>query len=175
MRNFVSTPRAIRATVAALALSLGSGAVTPLMAQGTASTTFQVLANVTGVCAVSATDINFGTYDPIVTHQATPNDALGQIGVSCTTGVVAAVALDLGVNANGSTRRMAGSGGGFLTYEIYSDSNHADIWGSGANEVVLPVSTSINERVFTTFGRMPAAQDVPEGTYVDTITVTVTY
>jgi spore coat protein U-like protein len=70
---------------------------------------------------------------------------------------------------------MAGSGGGFLTYEIYSDSNHTAVWGTGADELALAVAPSIAERSFTTYGRMPAAQDVPEGNYVDTITVTVTY
>jgi spore coat protein U-like protein len=113
----------------------------------------------------------FGNYDPIA---AGPTDGSLQIAVRCTRGVAATIGLSLGSNATGSTRRMT-NGADFLSYELYKDPPRTIVWGnSGAD--LLPYAAVSNGWVnFTVQGRVSALQDVPVGSFTDTVTITVTF
>ena len=81
-----------------------------------------------------------------------------------------------GANASGTTRAM-NSGSDYLSYEIYQDATRTTVWGnSGTGLFTPPTAPSKSPRTFTTYGRVPAAQDVPASTsYTDSVTATVNF
>jgi spore coat protein U-like protein len=137
---------------------------------------FTVMANVQPECTVSTSAVNFGGYDPVSANAATPKDSTGTVNVYCTVSTTATVTLDLGTNASGTTRRMLGSTGDFLAYELYRDAGRTVIWNtvntnSGTSTSLI---TPINGG-FTAYGRIFSGQDVGVGSYSSTVTVTVNY
>lgn len=136
----------------------------------------QVSANVAKRCTFTISNISFGTYDPIGANQAAALDGTGSVVVTCTRGTVATVAINVGSNAQGAVRRMAGGTSEFLTYELYKDGGRTQVWGeAGAAALVLPAAPSISPRTFEVYGRVPQSQDVTQGAYSDTAQVTVSF
>jgi spore coat protein U domain-containing protein, fimbrial subunit CupE1/2/3/6 len=137
---------------------------------------FTVTATVLSECTVSSSVVNFGAYDPVVANATSPRDSTGTVNVYCTTGTLATVSLDLGTHISGSSRRMLGTTGDFLTYELYRDAARSVVWNttntySGTSTSKL---TPINGG-FVAYGRTFAGQDVRIGSYSDTVLVTVNY
>ena len=158
----------------AVLLMLGMLPWVELQAQSqTVSTTFRVQARVEAVCAVTASDLNFGTY----TSQAgTPLQGTTLLRATCTPGSTYNVGLSEGTSpgATVNARKMA-SGTNALNYQLYSDSARSTIWGNTTGtDTVTGVGTGLAVD-HTVFGAVPAAQVVPAGDYADTITVRVYY
>jgi spore coat protein U-like protein len=171
MRNIglVRTLTAITLTtamVAALASSANAA---------TATANLTVSATVTKNCTVSTTALAFGSYDPIVANASADLDGTGGVAVACTRGATASIALGAGSNASGSTRRLGDGGGNFLSYELYSDSGHSTVWNTGAGTLSLTAAPSRAPRDFTVYGRIAGNQDVPAGSYGDTVVATVNF
>lgn len=148
--------------------------------------TFNVTANVPNSCKVTATDINFGSYDPVNANSTTDLPSTGSVTVSCVKGTKATVSLDQGQNAgSGSTctapvRQMKDSAGDLLGYSIFQDSNDTTTWGctSGTNTQAFTSTSkdaSAGNGLYTTYGVIPAGQDVPVGSYSDVVTVSVAF
>lgn len=155
-------------SVGALALALASA---PPVHAATASTTFNVTATVAQSCAVTASDLAFGAYDP---GSATDKTGTSTISVNCSLGTVYTVSLNNGANASGNTRRMA-SGAERLTYQIYQDIGATLVLGSVANLLGLAgIGTGVAAAT-TIYGVIPKTQNVGSGSYSDQITVTVDY
>jgi spore coat protein U-like protein len=141
----------------------------------TATANLAVSATVTNNCTISTAPLNFGSYDPVVTHAATPLDGTGTVTIACTRGAAATIGLGLGLNASGSTRRMS-NGTEFLAYELYKENTHADVWGNaGAQLLSAGAAPSRAPRNFTVYGQVPANQDVISGNYSDTVVATVNF
>lgn len=121
----------------------------------------------------SATDVAFGTYDPVSANLTTPLDAAGNFYLSCTKGGSAVMSVSLGAQASGAQRRMIASGN-YLNYDIYSDTGRTTAWNM-TTTVNASFATTSNKQQFFVYGRIPAGQDVATGSYADTITVTATY
>ena len=112
----------------------------------------------------------------MVANASTNLDATGMVTVACTKGATATIGLGLGSNASGSTRRMTDGTSNFLTYEVYQDSSRSTAWGnSGADSLSPSAAPSKSTRDFTVYGRIPSNQDVPAGSYTDTVTATVNF
>ncbi len=142
----------------------------------TATATLSVTVSVAVNCTVSTSPLNFGSYDPVVVNAATPLNGAGTVSVACTKGAAPTVGLNLGGNASGSTRRMIDGAGNFLDYEIYSESSHTTVWGNSGGALVAPgPAPSKAARNLTAYGQVPANQDVPAGSYSDTVTATVNF
>ncbi|HUJ29289.1 MAG TPA: spore coat U domain-containing protein [Myxococcales bacterium] len=140
----------------------------------TATSTVAVSATVVKNCTMTNGAITFGNYDPVVTNAAANLDVASTgFSVSCTKGVGYAISLDLGSNATGTTRRMKDAAGDFLNYEIYNDSGRTTVWN--ATNTVAGTAASKAALALTAYGRVPSAQDVPTGSYTDTVTATVTF
>jgi spore coat protein U-like protein len=139
----------------------------------TVDTTFRVTARVDAVCAVTATDLAFGTY----TSQAgTPLQGTTLLRATCTPGTTYNVGLNEGTSSGATVnqRKMA-SGANSLNYQLYSDSARSTIWGNTTGtDTVTGAGTGLAVD-HTVFGAVPAAQLVPAGDYADTITVRVYY
>ena len=141
-----------------------------------ASASLSVSASVVNNCTISTTALAFGSYDPVVTNAAANLDATGTVTVACTKGASSSIGLNLGSNASGSTRRLNDGSGNFLTYEVYQDSSRSTVWGNSGAALLTPAAApSKAARDFTVFGRVPGNQDIPAGSYSDTITATVNF
>lgn len=129
-------------------------------------------------CTVSATGVMFGAYDP---RAASPDDGTGAIDISCHPRDQSVnIALSTGSSGSFWARRMS-SGAAQLDYNLYTATSRTIVWGDGSGGTSTVTLTEGNvsggRRRFSAdiFGRIPALQNVPAGSYVDTIVVTVTF
>ena len=131
--------------------------------------TFVVSATVDNNCAISATNINFGSHG-ILNAAVT---ASGQLMLKCTPSASYAIALSNGNNGTGPTARKMILGSAAITYGLYKDAGFAGPWGDTGGTTTTGSGNGANS--FTVFGRVPAQATPAAGTYNDTIIVTITY
>ena len=136
-------------------------------------------------CTLSTTPMAFGTYDPAVANFGTADTATGSISVRCTKGTNISIGIEQGQNALAGgacsatpARRMKeAASNNYINYNILQSSGGA-AWGcgfGGPSEVTRSAGASNTIETFTTFGVIPQAQDVPSGTYSDTVNYIVTF
>ena len=131
-----------------------------------------ISANVVSACTVGAGTLDFGAYAPLAGGDL---DVQGAVKYTCTKNtVITSIALGPGANASGTTRRMKDAGTNYLTYELYSDSTRTTVW-SAVNTVGPITVPNKNEQTQNVYGRITAGQDVPSGTYTDTVLVTLNF
>lgn len=136
----------------------------------TATSTLLVTATVSAACIVSTSPVAFGVYNPTA---GTVLDGTGSVAVTCTNGTSYAVSLDGGGQADVAARAMANVPD-LLSYQLYSDAARTTVWGSTGGDLVNATGTGLQVN-HTVYGRVPASQNVPVGSYTDTVNVTVTY
>jgi spore coat protein U-like protein len=147
-----------------------------LVMAGNATANLSVTATVGANCTISTTAVAFPAYDPIVTNASANDDGTGSVIVTCTRGTAATIGLGLGANASGSQMRMKDATTDYLNYALYQDSGRATVWGNSGAGLLFPVAApDKNPRTFTVYGRIPSAQDVPAGSYTDTVVATVNF
>ncbi len=145
---------------------------------GTATSNLNVTATVSSTCSITAGTLAFGAYNPVTGTQV---DGTATLSVSCTKGATATVTLGQGANAGtGSTdavpvRRMKDAGTDFLGYSLFSDTGRSTTWGNTAGTGESYTSTSSAASPLTVYGRITAAQDIPAGSYSDTVVATITF
>lgn len=171
MKNLLSV-RALAAIAATTALV---AVFAPRASAATATANLNVSATVTKNCTVTTNALAFGSYDPVVANASANLDGTGAVSVACTRGATASIALGSGSNATGATRRLSDGAGNFLAYELYSDSGRSSVWNSGAGALALTAAPSRASRDYTVYGRIVANQDVPAGSYGDTVVATVNF
>lgn len=135
------------------------------------TTTFTVSATVSDACSTSATDLAFGAYT------GTQLDSISTISVTCTLGTAYDIRLDDGANGSTvTTRQMIRSGGSeVLNYSLFSDTLRTTNWGeTDATDTVSGLGTGLSIPHLV-YGRIPASENVPAGSYSDTVTVTISY
>jgi spore coat protein U-like protein len=164
--------RFVKSTTCAAVLALvfvGLG-VMPVSAT-TATTPLAVSASVVASCTINAGALSFGAYTgaSAVTAQAT-------LTANCTNAAPYSVALDKGAGSGASitTRKLTASGG-TLNYSLYQDAGFATLWGDGTTGTQASgTGTGVNQTI-TVYGQIPGSQAVTVGSYVDTVTATITY
>jgi spore coat protein U-like protein len=169
---------AIRTHSAGAGLLVALASIIPLSQSDAVTTTatFQVTANVAVSCTVSATVLDFGTYDRTATS---PTTAQSNIQVNCTTGAIWELALDKGLHgADVTSRAMANDTDAavLLNYAIFSDPAHTINWGEtvGTNTVTGTGTGTVQD--IAAYGQIPALQaTVSAGGYSDTITATLSF
>jgi spore coat protein U-like protein len=138
-------------------------------------------------CSVTSSAVAFGTYDPSL---GTPYDSTGTVAVTCsltkpdTVLVGFTIAITQGASGAYSNRTLI-AGASNLVYNIYTDPGHTSVWGDGSGgSNLLNGSVGLGHGLgnngtdtvnYTSYGRITAGQDVLPGTYMDLLTVTVTY
>jgi len=137
------------------------------------SAQFQVSATAVESCKVFAADLAFGNYDPLL---AVPTDGASTVTVTCTVDTGYLIGLDrgLGSGATIATRKMT-SDGNVLGYSLYRDAARTRVWGETAGMDAVAGTGTGAPAEYQVYGRIPARQSVRRGTYIDTITVSVTY
>lgn len=157
---------------AALVAGGALASASPALA-GTATTSFQVTANVNSNCTIAAGDLAFGDYDPT----GGDLDATSTIQLLCTSSAQWNLALNEGTysGATVTTRKMTGPGTYSLNYGLYRNSLRTDNWGKTVGTDTLSGVGSGSTENVTVYGRIPGTQNVGAGGYVDTITATVSF
>ncbi len=136
------------------------GSVSSALA-ATATTTFQVTANVQPACTVSASALAFGTY-PVNSSVAID----GQTTISVTCPNALAYSVDL---ASANAFKMV-SGASNLNYALFSNAGRTTPFPLGSQTGTGSAQT------INVYGRIAASQSPSlTGTHTDTVTVTVTY
>jgi spore coat protein U-like protein len=160
------------AVAGAVALSLGGMSSTQAAVDD-----LDVSATVVANCTITANALNLGNYDPVGANAAAPATASTTLSVSCTNGAAANVTLGQGDNAGGGstdadpTRRLS-DGTNFLNYGLFTDVGLADEWGNTV-ATGIPYTGTGSAGSLTVYGSIPAAQNVPAGTYTDTVVATI--
>ena len=140
-------------------------------------------AAVTFTCTVNATGVAFGTYNPL---SAVGDSAVGSWTVTCNAlgsgSATVAGTLTLSTGSSGSyAARTMKSGTHALQYNIYASASHTQVIGDGsAGTFALSDSGTVTAgQVYqitgSMYGFVPPSQDVPAGSYADSVVVTVTY
>ncbi|MDF8332742.1 Csu type fimbrial protein [Novosphingobium cyanobacteriorum] len=150
-------------------------AIAPTTGQAaTATDTMAVSATVQSACIVAASALSFGSYNPTAGTNA---DATTTLSVTCTSGTSYTVGLSAG-NGSGATvtSRKLTNGGNTLNYALYQDSARTTNWGNtpGTDTPASAVAGS-SATTLTVYGRIASGQNVPAGSYTDSVTVTVNY
>lgn len=139
-------------------------------------------------CTVSTTPLAFGAY---TSPGGARVDSSASVVVTCTPtylllACTTAYTLSLSNGAVGSpgNRQMA-AGAGRLQYGLFSDAARSTPWGDGGasgGTVGGSITTGLlsllclpGVRNHTVYGRLPASQSVPAGSYVDQVVLTITY
>ncbi|CAM4543025.1 fruiting body development fimbrial-like coat protein PRU [Myxococcus xanthus] len=177
---------AIKTAVAAVTAAASLVAFSPAEA-ATATANLNVTANVGGACSIGSGagggTLNFGTYDPVVVNSALGVDLFGtgSLSVQCTLLSTAVITLGQGLYpAAGSTaavplRRMRNAAStDYLSYFLYMDVTRLIAWGntSGTGLPFLGLGLPVPVQVY---GTVPRGQNVPSGTYNDTVVATITF
>lgn len=169
----------VRFRIGALLGALALFSVVPASAT-TTTANLSVTATVVANCTISTTALAFGSYDPVSTHSSSPLEATGGVVVTCTSGASTAVTLGQGSNPNSGSsdtvplRRMSDGGTNRLSYTLYQDMGRNTVWGNTAGTSVAHTGTG-TATTLTVFGRVAGAQNVPAGSYSDTVVATITF
>jgi spore coat protein U-like protein len=128
-----------------------------------------------GGCQISATPVSFGGYN---VYDTTAVASTGSVTYAC--GLLyfgyPTVWLNKGSAASNNPRQMV-NGSSRLDYNLYVDAGHTKIWGDPSpNQVTGGLCLNLGcGATWTVYGLIPASQDVPVGTYADTVTATVNF
>jgi len=120
-------------------------------------------------CTISVISVVFGTYN---TLSLASLDGAGSVAVSCDVTDSYTVALSSGQGT--FTARKLLSASNMMYYNLYSDALRSVIWGDGTMGTAL-VNGSGTGATYTVYGRIPGGQNLPAGSYTDTITVTLDF
>jgi len=129
------------------------------------------------ICGATATNLDFGVYDLFA---RTPNLGTGTITVSCDEAPPADVSIQITPSLNSgllTPRRMIGPNAAFpLDYNIFTDASMTTIWGDGtgaSSSVFLKNVTKNKSRTVIVYGTIFPSQNVPSGSYQDSLTATI--
>ena len=156
-------------------------------------------------CTIETRPISFGNYDPLAQTDVT---AIGQVIYTCSGGggggnpggpgggnpggpgttasnpdkVSVRIEMAQGYSNSFASRGMVGpesvASGRFLDYNIYLDSTHRQVWGTGEGPTLAyvdahpPNGTPV---IVPAFGRIFGSQDVSWGPYTDTVPVRILF
>lgn len=155
-----------------LAVTSIIGAATAASA-ATSTATMAVSSVTAAACVVVATPLVFGTLNLL---GASPNDSTATVTVTCTPGTGFNVGLDNGANFSGTRRMKSATAAVYVPYTLTQDAAHATPWGATIGTNTVAGTAAVVPTLLTVYGRVPAGTTpVAADTYLDTVTVTVTY
>ena len=162
---------------AAVGLALGASSGSQA---GTQTSNLLVTATVSANCSITTAPVAFGAYDPVTANATTALTSTGTVTVTCTTGSTGTITLGQGANPGGGStdiapaRQLKDAGTDVLAYSLFQDVGHATVWGNTAGTGVASLGTGTTAAV-TVYGSIAAGQNVPAGSYSDTVVATVSF
>jgi spore coat protein U-like protein len=165
------SPALRKALLVGLAAAVAAGLPLSQAAAATATTTFSVTAEVVTACAITATNMNFGNYSGLQLNSTATLDA------TCSPGTPYNIGLNVGTGTGATiaTRKMRGPAAEELSYTLSQDAAHSINWGDTIGTDTVPGTGDGAVQPHTVFGRIAASQFIQSGSYLDTITVTLTF
>ena len=161
------------ASVFLLGLGLSGAAITGHAATATQSFGVKLVVQESCTIGASPTDVDFGTVTRATA--AVNTDAAGALSVNCSAGTPWSIALNSGLNADTTSRRMIFGTTNFAPYQLFQDSARATLWGNGTTFGSALAGTGTGAAVnVPVYGRLTSL-NFPAGTYSDTVTATITY
>jgi spore coat protein U-like protein len=155
------------------------GSDNSVRAASPATADLAVSATIGGNCTITTVAVGFPAYDPIVTHATDADDSTaGSVTITCTKGAATTIGLGLGSTPAGNQMRMSDGStpANYLNYGLFQDANRSVLWGNADPNLMKPaVAPDKKARAFPVYGRIPAGQDLPAGTYKDTVVATVNF
>lgn len=135
-------------------------------------------------CTFTTSAMSFGNYDP---SSAGVTDGTGSVGVNCahnnsgsTTSVTVALSIGTGTYGTVAARKMQKSAGQQLNYNLYRDSARSQVWGTGSGgystrtlSITGIAKNASKTGTFTVYGRIPALQNAQDGSYADSVVITI--
>ncbi len=137
---------------------------------GSSIGTFNVTANVTANCSISAQDLNFGTASSL----SAARDQTTSLNVACTNAAPWSVGLSNGSHFSGTRRMRLGATSSYIGYSLFRNAARTQAWGTGAGNEVTGAGTG-GSQTLTVYGRVPAQAVPAQGQFVDTVVATVTF
>jgi spore coat protein U-like protein len=126
-------------------------------------------------CAISASNINFGT----LTSLGVAQNVSGNLSVTCTNLAPYTIAMSAGSTAGNTiaARKMSlnGAGAGVVSYQLYRDGVATTLWGDGTTGAVYSGTGSGSAQTVPVFAQEPAQTTPTTGVYKDTMTATISY
>jgi spore coat protein U-like protein len=143
---------------------------------GNGNTSFYTSASATvsNACRITlSTDLDFGTVGALFASR----DQTSTITVRCPSGTNWRLGLGNGTNASGTVRRMRDAASNYINYELYRNAARTQRWGNtpGTDTSNGTGAGETNPLSLTVYGRVPSQPGAPAGTYLDIVTVTLTY
>src|SRR6202035_2666417 len=131
---------------------------------------FTVTANNATNCAVSVSNLNFGSAGVL----RAVLDATSSVTVTCTNAAPYTVALGGGLSgATNPAQRKMSQASATITYGLYQDSGRAVPWGDSVGVNTMAGTGSGLAQTFTVYGRVPVQNTPAPGTYSDTVVMTI--
>ena len=164
-----------RQTIVAFLALAALPATARAQAQLTATAGMPVGIEIVTACTVSVADLDFGSY---ASNSPTPVQGQTTIQLRCGVGGTAELLLNEGSGPGGTTSRRRleqDSGTDRLDYDLYQDPGRTIHWGDRSGRDTLEVETTGAQQSIPIYGQIPAGQRARDGTYSDTITITVHY
>ena len=163
------------------AMLVGSAGFSTAIFAGTATDNMAVTTDVGISCTITVADLTFTSYDPTY---GVDNDSTGSVTSTCTTGGAVVLTLGQGANADSSStdaapiRRMVGTTGAasgtYLNYGLYQEGGRTTVFGNTSDTGGSFTATG-GADVTTVYGRIPKEQAAAVGSFVDSVSVTLTY
>ena len=143
--------------------------------------------HVPNTCMMHVGHLNFGEYEPTGKNQTQPLKSSTRLWHACSNPAERAVTITMGngLYAASGNRRMLGSQGGYLNYNLYlpisnqpnAACSYAQVWG-GTTNLQLDLSsnvTSIQGASYNICGAIEPGQQVKAGMYHDQVQVNINY
>jgi spore coat protein U-like protein len=128
-------------------------------------------------CSITAASgVSFGAYDVFSLSDLTGTGSFAVTG--CTRNASRYVARLSRGSSNSYTFRTMLSGSDSLNYNLYTNATYTSVWGNNSGNTDDVQQTNSGNGVgptITIYGKIPAGQDVPAGSYNDNITITITF
>ncbi len=130
-------------------------------------------------CGVDSPTVAFGSYSVL---NALPLDSTGTVTVTCNSiSLLVSFTVDLSPGNSGNRlSRYMSAGGAHLSYNVYTEPTRTTVWGDGSGGTgrfngTFVVVLGQASQPFVIYGRIPAQQAAPVGSYTDTLVITVNY
>lgn len=135
---------------------------------------FEARVELVSSCSVTAGALDFG----VLRDPESGADATAALSVLCTPGTAYSLGMGPGNGpaVTAPEARQMTSGADTLDYGIYLDPARSQPWGDATGTGGRAPGTGTGgPQDFTAYGRIPAGQSPPVGSYTDTVVVTVEY
>ena len=140
----------------------------------TATGTLTVTATVANTCIIGDATLDFGSYEPVVSHASANLDGSTKVSITCTKGASAKIYSTTAIADRKITNQTAGTDA--LSYTLYTDSGRSTALGIDDTTGTIDVTNATGQaQGIDLYGRIVGGQNVSAGNYSGTANLTISY